>query len=234
MNAPAQAGPPRSHGSPQDIRARRGLSRLVMLGAASALLAACGMTSSPTGSVAGATSSAVNPSLSGGAATSAATPTPVTTPMAATTMTPSAVAPTPSTATRTPIAATPTPSAATPTPGPSTAAVVMVGMATVNGAPEQVLTEANGWTLYYNTYDTATSMSCTGSCAGTWPPLVLTSGQPTSSSSLPNSLTTYSGGNGRQVEYDGHPLYRYSGDNGADQSNGEGAGGIWYVATPSL
>jgi len=110
----------------------------------------------------------------------------------------------------------------------------MVGMATVNGAPAQVLTEANGWTLYYNTYDTATSMSCTGSCAGTWPPLVLTSGQPTSSSSLPNSLTTYSGGNGRQVEYDGHPLYRYSGDNGADQSNGEGAGGIWYVATPSL
>jgi predicted lipoprotein with Yx(FWY)xxD motif len=110
----------------------------------------------------------------------------------------------------------------------------MVGMATVNGASEQVLTEANGYTLYYNTKDTATSMSCTGGCAGTWPPLLLTSGQPTSSSSLPSSLTTYSGGNGRQVEYNGHPLYHYSGDSGADQSNGEGAGGIWFVATPSL
>jgi len=41
-------------------------------------------------------------------------------------------------------------------------------------------------------------------------------------------------GNGRQVEYDGHPLYRYAGDSGADQANGEGKGGVWFVATSSL
>src|ERR1019366_9616143 len=109
-----------------------------------------------------------------------------------------------------------------------------VGTATVSGNSEQVLTLSDGWTLYYNTDDTPTTASCTGSCAGTWPPLLLSSGQPTSASTLPKSLTTASTGNGSQVEYDGHPLYRYSGDSGSDQANGEGKGGIWFVATPSL
>ena len=34
-----------------------------------------------------------------------------------------------------------------------------------------------------------------------------------------------------------HPLYAYSGDSGADESNGNGiafAGGHWHVARPSL
>jgi predicted lipoprotein with Yx(FWY)xxD motif len=115
-----------------------------------------------------------------------------------------------------------------------TGSTVKVGTATVSGNSEQVLTLSDGWTLYYNTDDTPTTASCTGSCAGTWPPLLLSSGQPTSASSLPKSLTTASTGNGSQVEYDGYPLYRYSGDNGSDQANGEGKGGVWFVATPSL
>jgi predicted lipoprotein with Yx(FWY)xxD motif len=111
---------------------------------------------------------------------------------------------------------------------------VKMGTATVSGSSEQVLTESDGYTLYYNTDDTSTTASCTGGCAGTWPPLLMASGQPTSASSLPESLTAASTGNGTQVEYDGHPLYRYSGDSGSDQANGEGKGGIWFVATPSL
>jgi predicted lipoprotein with Yx(FWY)xxD motif len=110
----------------------------------------------------------------------------------------------------------------------------MVGTATVSGSSEQVLTESDGWTLYYNTDDTPTTASCTGACAGTWPPLLLASGSPTGPSSLTGTLTAVTTGNGRQVEYNGHPLYIYAGDSGADQSNGEGKGGVWYVATPSL
>jgi predicted lipoprotein with Yx(FWY)xxD motif len=111
---------------------------------------------------------------------------------------------------------------------------VMVGTAAVSGSSEQVLTESDGWTLYYNTDDTSTTASCTGTCAGIWPPLLLASGSPSGASSLTGSLTAATTGNGRQVEYDGHPLYIYSGDSGADQANGEGKGGVWYVATPSL
>jgi predicted lipoprotein with Yx(FWY)xxD motif len=112
--------------------------------------------------------------------------------------------------------------------------VVSVATVMVNGSSEQVLTNSSGYTLYYLTQDSASSVTCTGSCAQTWPPLVLASGQPTSSPSLPQALTTFTGGNGRQVEYDGHPLYHYTGDTGPDQSNGEGVNGVWFVATPSM
>jgi predicted lipoprotein with Yx(FWY)xxD motif len=116
----------------------------------------------------------------------------------------------------------------------SDGAVVSVATAKVNGSSEQVLTTSSGYTLYYLTQDSATSVTCTGSCAQTWPPLLLSSGQPTSSSSLPQALTTVTGGNGRQVVYDGHPLYHYSMDTGPDQSNGEDVDGVWFVATPSM
>jgi predicted lipoprotein with Yx(FWY)xxD motif len=119
--------------------------------------------------------------------------------------------------------------------GASTGAwVVSAETATVRGSSEQVLNNSIGDTLYYNTQDSATSASCTGSCASTWPPLLLSSGQPTASYSLPQALTTVRDANGRQVEYGGHPLYTYSGDSGPDRSHGEGLDGIWYVATPSL
>ena len=111
---------------------------------------------------------------------------------------------------------------------------VKVGMATVSGSAEQVLTAANGFTLYYNTDDTSTTSSCAGSCASIWPALALSAGQPTASQSLPQPLTAVTDANGRQVEYAGHLLYTYAQDSAAGQANGQGKGGIWYVATPSL
>jgi predicted lipoprotein with Yx(FWY)xxD motif len=40
--------------------------------------------------------------------------------------------------------------------------------------------------------------------------------------------------NGSQLEYNGHPLYTYSGDTGPGQTNGEGIGGVWHVVTSDL
>src|ERR1700730_11501324 len=45
---------------------------------------------------------------------------------------------------------------------------------TVNGKSEAILTNAQGMTLYYFTNDTVTNSACTGTCAGTWPPLLFT------------------------------------------------------------
>lgn len=186
MKAAAADDTTSSRRQPRGVRAHPGLARMVVLGAASAVLAACGSTSSPSsGNVQGATSSNTPEGTS-------------------------------------------SPATAAP------AAVVSVATVMVSGNPEQVLTASNGDTLYYLTKDTATNASCTGSCAGIWPPLLLASGEPTASSSLPDAFSVLSGSNGRQVEYDGHPLYNYSGDSGPDQSNGEGKNGVWFVATPAM
>jgi len=130
-------------------------------------------------------------------------------------------------------------SAGAPTASPSGVAgsTVKVATATVSGGSEQVLTDASdGMTLYYFVPDTATSSKCTGTCAGYWPPLLLPSGQPTASG-LSGTLSAITDANGRQVQYNGHFLYRYSGDDSPGQANGNGlnlSGGTWYVATPTL
>jgi predicted lipoprotein with Yx(FWY)xxD motif len=131
----------------------------------------------------------------------------------------------------------PTTPVVTPTSPSSVPKVaVRVGTATVHGKSEQVLTNAAGKTLYYLTSDTATHIACTGQCTTFWPPLT-TSGLPTSSDPLPHRLSARADANGRQVEYDGHLLYTFSGDLSAGQANGEGItgfGGTWHVATPVL
>jgi predicted lipoprotein with Yx(FWY)xxD motif len=99
----------------------------------------------------------------------------------------------------------------------------------VNGQSVTILTDSKGLTLYYNKNDSATSITCTGGCASAWPPLS-GSGTPTSSATLPGTLTVFQG----QIEYQGHPLYTYVGDTQAGQTTGEGVGGIWFVATTTL
>ncbi len=106
---------------------------------------------------------------------------------------------------------------------------------TVNGKSETILANAQGMTLYYFTADTATKAACTGTCAGIWPPLLFTgTGSPTSASPLSGTLSVVTDANGKQVEYNGHPLYRYSKDTAPGQTNGVGFKGKWFVATTNL
>ncbi len=116
----------------------------------------------------------------------------------------------------------------------SSGLVVRTASVVVNGRSETVLTNSAGRTLYYNTQDSASKVTCSSGCASIWPPLTSSAGSVSAPSSVGGNFTFYSGPNGRQVEYNGHPLYTYSGDTGPDQSKGEGVLGIWYVATPGL
>ncbi len=114
-------------------------------------------------------------------------------------------------------------------------ALVKTASATVQGKSVTLLTNAQGMTLYYFTADSATTSACTGSCAQTWPPLLMTgSGTPASATSLPGTLSVQTTANGNQVEYNGHLLYTYSGDTAPGQTNGEGLFGKWFVATTDL
>ncbi len=127
-------------------------------------------------------------------------------------------------------------SGTTPTTAPtSSPPMVKTASVTVSGKSETVLTNAQGMTLYYFTPDTATKAVCTGTCAGIWPPLLFTgTGSPTSAASLPGTLSVVTDANGKQVEYNEHPLYAYSKDTAPGQANGEGFKGKWFVATPTL
>ena len=126
-----------------------------------------------------------------------------------------------------------TPPTATPTT--ASTSTVQTAQATVNGKTTTILTDTQGKTLYYFTPDTAAKAACSGACAQTWPPLLYTgSSTPTSSTSLPGTLSTLSDTNGTQVEYGGYLLYTYSGDTAAGQTKGEGLFGKWYVATSDL
>lgn len=104
--------------------------------------------------------------------------------------------------------------------------------ATLHGKSVQILTNAQGLTLYYRTSDTASSV-CSGSCATAWPPMLSTS-VPASATSLPGKITLLTDTNGSQLAYNGHPLYTFSGDNAAGQMNGDGIGGVWFVVTTDL
>jgi predicted lipoprotein with Yx(FWY)xxD motif len=117
---------------------------------------------------------------------------------------------------------------------PSSPALIHTASLKVGDKTEAVLKNAKGLTLYYFTPDTSTKIACTGGCASNWPPLLATTGTPTSNPALPGQLTVLNGPNGNQVVYNGHPLYTYSKDGDAGDAYGQGIGGKWFVATPDL
>ena len=95
-----------------------------------------------------------------------------------------------------------------------------------------VLVDGDGYTLYLFQQDTGAASTCAGDCAVTWPP-VLTDGEATAADGATGTLGTTTRDDGTtQVTYDGHPLYRFSGDAAAGDTNGQAVGGVWFAATP--
>jgi predicted lipoprotein with Yx(FWY)xxD motif len=109
--------------------------------------------------------------------------------------------------------------------GASSAPGVIVGAASTPNFGT-VLTGPNGMTLYTQAGDTATTSSCTGSCATAWPPLE-TEGQPTAQADVTGQLGTLTRPDGTtQVTYRGLPLYYWQGDTKAGDVTGEGIDGF--------
>ena len=97
-----------------------------------------------------------------------------------------------------------------------------------------ILVDTAGKTLYTFDRDTTSVSACTGGCATTWPALLLPAGAATPLPAQPGVTGTLTLGNnpagGSQIVWNGKPLYRYSGDPNAGDTNGDGVGGIWHVA----
>ena len=128
---------------------------------------------------------------------------------------------------------TPEPTSAGQTPGPTSDATDEAGAATLeateNATLGTILTDADGNTLYRFDNDTAGVSACNEGCASLWPALT-SSGQPTAGSGVTGTLGTIERDDGStQVTYDDQPLYRYSQDQAAGDTNGDGFGGLWHV-----
>src|SRR5437867_4419145 len=76
--------------------------------------------------------------------------------------------------------------------------------------------------------------SGSGACATTWPPFTVDSkDQLKAGTGVTGALDMISRDDGsKQVTYKGAPLYYYSGDTKAGDTNGEGFAGKWFVAAP--
>jgi predicted lipoprotein with Yx(FWY)xxD motif len=121
-------------------------------------------------------------------------------------------------------------------PPPASGSAATVGMAS-GGSLGQVLVDARGHTLYLFQGDSGTTSSCSGACAGEWPPL-RTTGKPIAGNGIAASkLGTSARSDGKpQVTYNGHPLYEYAGDRNAGDTTGQGVddfGALWYALSPA-
>jgi len=100
------------------------------------------------------------------------------------------------------------------------------------GSMGMVLVDSRGFTLYYLKGESASSIQCTGSCASSWPPLLISSGaKPTAGPGVSGTLgTAKRPDGGTQVTFDGMPLYTFQGDAGPGQATGQGVSNF-FVAT---
>jgi predicted lipoprotein with Yx(FWY)xxD motif len=110
--------------------------------------------------------------------------------------------------------------------GGTTLAVAETGLGTI-------VTDADGRTVYAFTQDTAGESTCTGGCAGTWPPLA-TDGDPAGGADVTGELGTTERDDGSlQVTLAGMPLYYFTPDGStAGSTQGQGVGGVWFVVAP--
>lgn len=101
----------------------------------------------------------------------------------------------------------------------------------VNDHPEhgRILVDGEGLTLYRFTRDGDEESSCYDDCAAAWPPLTV-EGEVDAPDEIQANVTTFEREDGStQVAYDGMPLYYYAEDSEPGDTNGQGAGDVWFV-----
>ncbi|WP_027391555.1 hypothetical protein [Aquimarina latercula] len=95
-----------------------------------------------------------------------------------------------------------------------------------------ILTDANGMSLYFFSRDTKTQSECNNDCKTAWPifyqaDLTLDDGL----DAADFGVITRTDGD-KQNTYKGWPLYYFFNDNAAGDTNGDKVGNNWYIAKP--
>jgi predicted lipoprotein with Yx(FWY)xxD motif len=109
-------------------------------------------------------------------------------------------------------------------------------IATASSSGNTFLTDG-GRAVYLWVKDTGDKSACSGACAGAWPPVTASGTVTAAGSAKASDLGTITRSDGtKQVTYDGHPLYFFTGDSGSGMATGQGSdsfGAKWWLVTPS-
>ena len=142
-----------------------------------------------------------------------------------------------SSTTSSPTTSSPASSSAAAAPATTQASTATVSLAAISGIPGKALIGSNGRTLYLFQGDKSGTSACTGACATTWPPYIVT-GTPQAGSGISQALLgTITRPDGTvQLTYNGHPLYYFTADAAGGSAHGQGVkafGAEWYVVNAS-
>ena len=125
--------------------------------------------------------------------------------------------------------------ASTPSSGASAPSGTVI--TTAKSSAGTVLVDATGRAVYLWAKDTGDMSNCSGACAGAWPPVTTTGTATATGGAKASDLGTITRSDGtKQVTYDGHPLYYFSGDSGPGTASGQGSDGFgakWWLVTPT-
>jgi predicted lipoprotein with Yx(FWY)xxD motif len=128
--------------------------------------------------------------------------------------------------------ATPSPTAQ-PAASPSMPSVAALKIGIGQSELGRFLTAPDGKTLYVFTRDAPNTSNCTSDCLSVWPPLLASAGQPiVADAAAAGKFDTITTPSGKQVTYDGAPLYYYAPDAQPGDTMGHLVGGVWFVAPP--
>ncbi|HEX9358890.1 MAG TPA: hypothetical protein VF933_34395 [Streptosporangiaceae bacterium] len=105
------------------------------------------------------------------------------------------------------------------------------------GSSGPFLTNGSGRAVYLWSADSMNKSTCSGACAGAWPPVTATGKVTAADGAKAADLGTITRSDGtKQVTYGGHPLYYFAGDSGPGQTNGQGNDGFgakWWLVAPA-
>jgi predicted lipoprotein with Yx(FWY)xxD motif len=101
---------------------------------------------------------------------------------------------------------------------------------------KKIVVDSAGKTVYVYVPDgTSKTSKVPKALLSVWPPFTTTAKNPKVGAGLSPSklqVETQPGGK-KQVSYNGHLLYLFTGDRTRNAANGEGLGKVWYVLSPS-
>jgi predicted lipoprotein with Yx(FWY)xxD motif len=100
-----------------------------------------------------------------------------------------------------------------------------------------ILVDGRGRTVYEFANDTSSKSTCTDACAAVWLAVAAPATVPASEPGVTGKLGTTTRSDGsRQLTVAGHPVYTFTGDSAAGQTNGQNQvlnGGLWTVVSPA-